>query len=59
MIKELKLYEFYYRFSGSPSGKKFIVGKKLCKYPERTKIYKQLINNLDTGFIHSFGYQQL
>lgn len=59
MTKELKLYEFFYKFSGAPGGRKFVVTQKWCKDPERTKVYKTLINNFNSCFISSYGYQQV
>ena len=59
MRKELKLYEFYYKFSGAPTGKKFIVEQKWCKDPERTKVYKTLKNNFNNCFISSYGWEQV
>ena len=59
MRKELKLYEFYYKFSGAPKGKKFIVEQKWCKDPERTKVYKTLKKNYINCFISSYGWEQV
>lgn len=58
MRKELKLYEFYYKFSGS-GGRKFVVTQKWCKDPERTKEYKTLSDNFQNCFISSYGYEQV
>ena len=57
---ELKLcgkIQFYYYFKDG--GQKYIAGLKYCKYPKRTKIYKQLCNSLDMGFIEVFGYKTI
>ena len=59
MIKELKLYEFFYKFSGAPGGRKFLVTQKWCKDPERTKVYKTLTDNFNNCFISSYGYEQI
>ena len=58
MNRELKLYEFYYKFSGS-GGRKFVVEQKWCKDPERTKVYKTLKNNYANYFISSYGWRQV
>tara|TARA_R110000803_G_scaffold40841_2_gene87989 strand:+ start:640 stop:822 length:183 start_codon:yes stop_codon:yes gene_type:complete len=58
MSKELKLYEFFYKYAGA-GGRKFIVEQKWCKDPERTKVYKTLKNNFNNCFISSYGYQQV
>ena len=47
--------QFHYYFK--EGGKKHIAGIRDCKHPKRTKIYKQLLNSLDKGFIYSFGYK--
>ena len=54
---ELKKIQFYYYFKDG--GQKHIAGLKYCKYPKKTKIYKQLYNNLDRGFIEVFGYKTI
>ena len=50
-----KKIEFYYYFVDG--GKKYISEIKVCKMPERTKIYKKLLNSLDNGYIAIFGYR--
>ena len=54
-MRTLVDYEFYFYFQ--KYGQKRIVTNKACKHPKRTKVYKQLLNSLDKGFIHSFGYK--
>ena len=54
-MRELKNYEFYYYFKDG--GKKYTLEIKPCKQPKKTNVYKQLLNNLDRGFIEVFGYQ--
>jgi len=53
----IKKIEFYYYFVDG--GKKYISEIKVCKYPKKTKIYKQLLNSLDSGYIAIFGYRTL
>ena len=48
-------YEFYFYYQ--KYGKKHSVINKACKHPNRTKVYKILLNSLNKGFIHSFGYK--
>ncbi len=48
-------YQFYFYYQ--KYGEKHIVINKVCKSPKQTKVYKQLLNSLDKGFIHSFGYK--
>ena len=45
--------QFHYYFK--EGGKKYIAGIRDCKYPKRTKIYKQLLNSLDMGFVEVIG----
>ena len=52
-----KKIEFYYYFVDG--GKKYISEIKVCKMPERTKIYKKLLNSLDNGYIAVFGYRTI
>jgi hypothetical protein len=54
-MKQSVNYEFYFYFQ--KYGKKRIVTNKACKYPKQTKVYRLLLNSLDKGFIHSFGYK--
>lgn len=54
-MKPLVNYRFYFRYE--KYGQKHIVMNKVCKYPTKTKVYKQLMNNLNIGFIHCFGFQ--
>tara|TARA_R110000803_G_scaffold122893_2_gene190883 strand:+ start:451 stop:621 length:171 start_codon:yes stop_codon:yes gene_type:complete len=56
-MKEFKTYEFYYYFI--EGGKEYEVLRKVCKMPERTKIYKELLNSLDSGYIAIFGYRTI
>jgi|TARA_R110001592_G_scaffold99303_1_gene283005 hypothetical protein len=58
MSKELKLYEFFYKYAGA-EGRKFVVTQKWCKDPERTKEYKTLTDNFQNCFISSYGYEQV
>ncbi len=53
-MKQKRNYQFYFRYE--KFGKKHIVIDKVCKSPTQTKVYKQLMNSLTKGFIHSFGY---
>ena len=55
-MKELKEYEFYYILIHNKDIK-YIVETKLCKAPERTKIYKSLNLDFNQSIIYSFGYQ--
>ena len=55
-MQELQIFEFYYTLTEN-STKKYIVETKLCRAPEQTKIYKSLLLDLNSLFIHSFGYQ--
>ena len=48
-------YQFYFYYQ--KYGKKHIVINKVCKSPTRTKVYKQLSNSLNRGFIHCFGFK--
>jgi len=47
------IYQFYYIHP--KKNKKCIIGIRDCKYPKRTKIYKQLLNSLDMGFVEVIG----
>jgi len=44
-------FYFYYKEGGT----KHIAGIRKCKYPRRTKIYKQLLNSLNRGFVEVIG----
>jgi len=44
-------FYFYYKEGGT----KHIAGIIKCKYPRRTKIYKQLLNSLNRGFVEVIG----
>ena len=44
-------FYFYYKEGGT----KHISGIRKCKYPRRTKIYKQLLNSLNRGFVEVIG----
>ena len=55
-MKELKEYQFYYTLLHD-NNIKYIVETKLCKEPERTKIYKSLNLDFHQCIINSFGYQ--
>ena len=48
-------YQFYFYYQ--KYGEKHIVTNKICKLPEKTNVYKQLLNSLNRGFVHSFGYE--
>ena len=54
---EIQKIQFHYYFK--EGGKKHIAGLRECKYPKKTKIYKQLCNSLDRGFIEVFGYETI
>ena len=54
-MKALINYQFYFYYQ--KYGQKHIVMNKICKSPKQTKTYKQLMNSLNKGFIHSFGYK--
>jgi hypothetical protein len=54
-MKQKRNYQFYFYYQ--KYGEKHIVINKVCKAPTKTKVYKQLLNSLDKGFIHSFGYE--
>ena len=54
-MKQKRNYQFYFYYQ--KYGEKHIVINKVCKSPTKTKVYKQLINSLNKGFIHSFGYE--
>ena len=45
--------QFHYYFK--EGGTKHIAGIRDCKYPKRTKIYKQLFNSLERGFVEVIG----
>ena len=55
-MKELKEYQFFYTLIHNKDIK-YIVETKLCKSPERTKIYKSLNLDFHQCIINSFGYQ--
>lgn len=55
-MKNLTEYQFYYTLIHNKDIK-YIVETKLCKAPERTKIYKSLNLDFNQSIIHSFGYQ--
>ena len=55
-MQGLKEYEFYYTLVHNKDIK-YIVETKLCKAPERTKIYKSLNLDFNQSIINSFGYQ--
>jgi hypothetical protein len=46
--------QFHYYFK--EGGTKHIAGIRDCKHPKRTKIYKQLLNSLDMGFVEVVGF---
>jgi hypothetical protein len=46
---------FYFQYQ--EHGKDHIVEVKECKRPRQTAVYKMLCNNLDRGFIYSYGYK--
>ena len=46
--------QFHYYFK--EGGKKHIAGIRDCKHPKRTKIYRQLLNSLDMGFVEVIGF---
>ncbi len=48
-------YQFYLYYQ--KYGEKHIVIDKVCKLPKQTKVFKQLLNSLDKGFIYWFGYE--
>ncbi len=58
MSKETKLYQFYYTLIHNKDIK-IVWGVKWCKLPKRTKIYKILINKLDSGQINTLGHEQI
>jgi len=45
-------FYFYYKEGGT----KHTAGIRDCKYPKRTKIYKQLFNSLERGFVEVIGW---
>lgn len=48
-----------FSFKYVENGRDNIVEIKECKLPKRTNVYKRLVNSLDQGFIHSFGWKQV
>lgn len=48
-------YLFYYRLT--PYGDEIEVLIRDCKQPKRTKVYKDLMQSLNTSEVHSVGYR--
>lgn len=52
---ELREYKFYYK---TQSKEKIYTETKLCKYPKKTKAYKELKENfVKNSNIYSFGWE--
>ncbi len=50
-------YQFYFEYK--KDGERHNVEIKACKNPMQTKVYKQLEENFQAGFIEVYGYEQI
>ena len=56
MSREQHTFTFYYR--ESLYGQDIDIETKMCKYPEMTKVYKDLLNRMYKGEVHTIGYKR-
>jgi hypothetical protein len=50
-------FTFYYR--AEENGQDFPYKTQMCKYPQRTKAWKELDRMLNKGEVHTIGYEAL
>ena len=55
MTREENTFTFYYRESAYSQD--IDIETKMCKYPEMTKVYKDLMERLCKGEVHTVGYK--